>query len=334
LLVFFAIVSVELIHSKNVQMFIDGKHDGGPWCEIAFSSVWNATIYYFQTLVAGDAWSTCAMPLIYEYPYLLILFVAAFACVQLGFTNLILAVVVDAAASGREANREHKVAAKKHAQEEAVEELHGIIQVCDTDASGEVTLKEMQNAFDSMPAFEHIFKVLDIDRQDIEEVFNLMDTDGSGSLSYDEFVQSMKKCQLQDPRMTTMLLRLQASRISQALPIGNSISSSPTRSDQGCPVSSPAEGSSHLLPAGGSQRETGKESKSEQRHSAQVVLADEVCALSHVVPSHVDEKIEHVLGTLQFDLRSRLGLCEIGEIAAARQGDVQQNCRGLSEHRA
>jgi len=213
LLVFFAIVTVEVVHPVNVQLMEQYPEEVSTWCAAAFDSVFHAALLYFQTLVAGDAWGGCIVPLIRFSPLVAVIFIAALACVQLAFLNLILSVVVDSAASSRESDREKQLRAKRHEEAEAVEHLREVIRHCDTDGSGEVTLDELKDGFQDNEMVEEILGLLDIRGDDIEDMFHLMDLDGSGTLSYDEFIDCIRKAEMQDTRVQLMLLSLQMQHI-------------------------------------------------------------------------------------------------------------------------
>merc|ERR1711971_883071 len=158
---------------------------------MGFETVWHVIILYFQTLVAGDSWGQCIRPMILAHEWTAFLFITALVCIQLGFTNLILAVVVDAAAAAREADASRRVVEKIQLEVNAVNKLHSVIKACDADDSGEVTLQELKDGLSEKAHVEQIFRILDIQQDDLEDVFNLMDVDNSGTLSYDEFIRCL-----------------------------------------------------------------------------------------------------------------------------------------------
>merc|ERR1712137_1107079 len=96
-LVLFAILTVDLMHAPTSRLNKDNE-----WCVKAFTSVQDAILFYFQTLVAGDSWGQCVIPLIRDDYKRFMVFAVVLVCVQLGFMNLILSVIVDAAAAVRD----------------------------------------------------------------------------------------------------------------------------------------------------------------------------------------------------------------------------------------
>jgi voltage-gated sodium channel len=103
-----------LVIVQYVQPFIAQlPADTEPWCLEAYSSVEKCVVLLFQTIITGDNWGTCSVPIIVRHPEAFFLFAGAFVTVQTGFVNLILAVIVDAAATAREEDSMEKLSAKK-----------------------------------------------------------------------------------------------------------------------------------------------------------------------------------------------------------------------------
>merc|ERR1719343_173040 len=99
LLGIWSLLAVELLGPISRELWTEGGRD--QWCGEAFQTVARSTLLFFQTLVAGDSWGECAIPIINQEPLTYIIFSIALVTVQLGFTNLILAVIVDKATQAR-----------------------------------------------------------------------------------------------------------------------------------------------------------------------------------------------------------------------------------------
>merc|ERR1719215_438339 len=95
-LLLWSILTVELVNHRNQLI----SHESN-WCYQAFSAVERCMLFYFQTIFAGDSWGVCTIPLIHENIAYAIVFAGALVTINLGFTNLILAVVVDRATTAR-----------------------------------------------------------------------------------------------------------------------------------------------------------------------------------------------------------------------------------------
>jgi len=217
LLVFFAIITVEVVHPVNIMHMEMHPEQIDPWCEVAFASVFNATLLFFQTLVAGDSWGTCVIPLIRIQPSIVFIFAVALSTINLGFMNLILSVVVDSAAQSRNAEEQALEAALYNAQVEAINEVGIILNQCDDDGSGAVSYDELVNTRKTSSTVEAMFDKLTIEVDDMQDMFNLMDADGSGSLTSAEFVKCIRNAQTKDMKVMIMLLGLQCGKIASRL---------------------------------------------------------------------------------------------------------------------
>lgn len=74
----------------------NGTFDECPECLRAMSSVMNANLLLFKTVIAGDSWGEIAVPVIEEHPATAIIFVGSLLTLIFGVVNLIVAVVVAA----------------------------------------------------------------------------------------------------------------------------------------------------------------------------------------------------------------------------------------------
>merc|ERR1711959_43308 len=83
LLTIWSILTVELLHPMNVDL----DHTETAYCREAFSSVADCTLLFFQTVVAGDSWGLCVLPLVKEHPLSFAVFAGVLFTVQIGFTN-------------------------------------------------------------------------------------------------------------------------------------------------------------------------------------------------------------------------------------------------------
>jgi len=207
LLIAWAMVFVQMVHPQNIKM----EH-ATEMCESAFSSVWMATLILFQTLVAGDSWGVCAMPLIKEIPLTYFFFMVSLVTVQLGFMNLVLAIIVDQAAEAREVSKEERIRRKRIADAENLEHWKTTMGELDADASGTLTEDEFMSGYD-LPTVSQTLDTLHMTSNDLRQIFHLMDTDKSGTLEYEEFVDQFYKAQSQDPAVYLMCIKLQVARI-------------------------------------------------------------------------------------------------------------------------
>ncbi|CAJ1362791.1 unnamed protein product, partial [Effrenium voratum] len=82
---------------EETHVFMDCEQ-----CLRAASSVMDANLLLFKTVIAGDSWGTIAIPVIEAYPGTAFIFVGSLLTLVFGVLNLIVAVVVDTFAEARE----------------------------------------------------------------------------------------------------------------------------------------------------------------------------------------------------------------------------------------
>jgi len=207
LLMFWSLIALEVINPINQEM-LDAQDPDNIFCREAFGSVFNASLLFFQTLVAGDSWGACIVPIIKYNKPSFVLFAAALVCVSLGFMNLILAVIVDNATSARDSDKEEVVRQKKAEEAAAIRKWKDVIASIDEDKSGSISEKELLSAFE-IPEVRHQLDVMGLDENDLHNLFKMLDQDGSGDLDYDEFINAFLKAQGQDLRIYLMMQKTQ-----------------------------------------------------------------------------------------------------------------------------
>merc|ERR1719253_1241336 len=79
----------------------------------------------------------------------------------------------------------------------------------DANDNGELTLKELQDGFQADRAFAMHLELLGIEFEMLPEIFSIMDNDGSGSLSYEEFVDTIHKAKSQDIKMLLTMVKFE-----------------------------------------------------------------------------------------------------------------------------
>lgn len=178
------------------------------WCHSAFSSVTGTVLLYFQTLIAGDSWGRCFVPAMLKHPSLFLLFSGALVTVQLGCMNLILAVIVDVSAEMREAQVVEKAARVRENRDRTIHDLQDTLQSMDADQSGTISLAEFKASMKKQNHIKDRLDMLGISEGEIDTMFKLMDYDGLGHVSYDDFVDVILKAEDQHAQMMNLNLKL------------------------------------------------------------------------------------------------------------------------------
>lgn len=212
LLIVVAIAAVELVNPVNRKI----QHED-TYCEHAFSSVWNSTIWFFQTTVSGDSWGHCSLPIIKAKPISFLCFGGALVGVQVGFLNLVMSVIIDRVADARACDAETKIREKEKEIERSRKRWFDMFDKLDTDGNGSLSLDEIIQGFDAMPNFSTDLKLLGIQRQDLPRLLKLMDEDNDQQVSMDELVTMFDMAVHFDNKMHQVTLGMQMRVIGQRL---------------------------------------------------------------------------------------------------------------------
>mmetsp|Transcript_159649 Transcript_159649/g.291326 ORF Transcript_159649/g.291326 Transcript_159649/m.291326 type:complete len:645 (+) Transcript_159649:68-2002(+) len=198
-IVVFAILAVEFLNPLKPEFSPTCTR-----CPQAFMSVFEAMAALFQTVVMGDEWAEVFRPYLAEYPGTVCLIVPMFVVLNLGFMNLIMAGIVETANQAREASFKKKAQAREQEFIALEHKFHDICRSMDDDGSGSITLKELLKGFETNEAFRTTLNAMDLKKQDLVAVFEILDKDGSGDVEYEEFVSELHKMRSSDSH--TMLV--------------------------------------------------------------------------------------------------------------------------------
>ncbi|CAK9096670.1 Sodium channel protein type 11 subunit alpha (NaN) (Sensory neuron sodium channel 2) (Sodium channel protein type XI subunit alpha) (Voltage-gated sodium channel subunit alpha Nav1.9) [Durusdinium trenchii] len=213
-IIVWAIIGVELLHPLNA-----GKiYPDTCWhCKDAFGSVQEAAVTIFKQIVAGDSWGEINEPLALEHPALIPLFFFMFMMISLGCMNLILAVIVERATEARENDQARKLQKKDAEREANMVELALLCDSMDVNGNGSLSLQEMLDGYDHNHHFNNLMQEMDIRRSDIRTIFNVLDGDCSGEVSYVEFCQQLGTCRKRDPVMMHSLIKYSVMEVQKIL---------------------------------------------------------------------------------------------------------------------
>jgi len=148
-----------------------------------------------------------AQPIIEKEPLTAIIFLSAFVSINLGMLNLILTVIVDRASEARADDESQRVIEKKNEFDRAKNKLTKLCARMDEDHSGCLSLEEFENGWDTLPEFQAIMRIMDVDKEDIKTVFNILDEDRSGTVTYAEFVDQLYKMKAQESHTLLIFIK-------------------------------------------------------------------------------------------------------------------------------
>jgi len=165
----------------------------GMRCQRSMTSVMEANLLLFQTVIAGDGWAEIAVPLIQAYPACAIIFMGSSLTLVFGVLNLIVAVVVDTFADARQNDVQNLAEEMEDEIQHDRKSLAKLFSRIDADGSGQVTLEELIQGARTNPDFQSRLRVMDIDESDLQMLFEMIDLDGSGAIEASEFVGPLSR---------------------------------------------------------------------------------------------------------------------------------------------
>jgi len=207
MLTFWSILAVEIAHPINMRLAERDMYVGCERCPRAFSSVMHANLTFLQQIIAGDSWGQVSVPIIEEEPLIALFFFAVLLTVNFGLLNLVLTVIVDSAQAARDADEQRKLADKSHEFEQAKKKLMSVCSDLDKDGSGELTYAELMEGIEYHPEFSATMALLDVNKDDMSIVFDMLDQDNSGSVTFTEFAEQLHKMKSQDDHTMLIFIR-------------------------------------------------------------------------------------------------------------------------------
>ncbi|CAK9064939.1 L type [Durusdinium trenchii] len=183
-----AMLIVEVVHPLVKDL--EGMNEE---CARWTSSVMEANLLLFRTVIAGDSWGEIAVPVIEAHPSTALIFVGAYLTIVFGVLNLIVAVVVDQFADARERDVLNLADEMERDQQIDQKYLQKIFDQIDKEGKGELSFNELLQGARKNPEFQSRLRVMDIDEGDLRELFQMIDVDGSGSIESHEFIKPLSR---------------------------------------------------------------------------------------------------------------------------------------------
>lgn len=212
MLLIFGMFAVEFVHPLVLEMEADGEFQDCEQCPRSFSSVSRAILYFTQTVIAGDNWGKVAVPVIERWPATAVLFVVALVTIQLGLLNLILAVIVERAVQARQDDSAIFLAERAQLFKSMKSRLVSMFNRIDKDGNGFLTEQEVLEGFRTDSNFADLFRTMGISQSEMAVVFQILNVDETGLLSYEDFVEQLYRMKTEDSS-TYLLFNLHSMRL-------------------------------------------------------------------------------------------------------------------------
>eukprot|EP00931_Biecheleriopsis_adriatica_P104680 TRINITY_DN79320_c0_g1_i1.p1 TRINITY_DN79320_c0_g1~~TRINITY_DN79320_c0_g1_i1.p1 ORF type:complete len:666 (-),score=137.86 TRINITY_DN79320_c0_g1_i1:4-2001(-) len=193
IMMMWSVLAVEMIHPVVQDLYDRGEWSDCESCRDAFSSVMLANLTFFKTCIAGDSWGLLAVPVIKEAPYLSLIFVGVSLTVTHGLLVLANAVVVDTFAEQRQKDEKMMAEEMELDLTEDIKFWTGVFANIDSDENGFVDLEELITGAKKDENFRSRLRILDIDENDLENLFGMLDADDGGTIDVEEFVTALSR---------------------------------------------------------------------------------------------------------------------------------------------
>jgi len=189
-LYFFAIMATVLI-AKSGTFRDASRNEASSIAQEHFGDVLQAMLTLFQVMTL-DSWTSIMRPLMKEEWWIAAFFIIFICVADLVLLNLVTAVIVENAFSAAQDDEDELAAQLDTEKEKELDALRDFFRTLDEDDNGCVTLAELEKA-KSKPRVRAILRMFDIKPQDIVALFAILDTDQSGELEAEEFIQGIRR---------------------------------------------------------------------------------------------------------------------------------------------
>jgi len=136
---------------------------------------------------------------------------------QLGLLNLIVAIIVDRAAGAREEDQELQQTLKEEELKTSYMRLQELFRIMDSDGSESLDLEELKEGYDENEAFRNILRLMDITRDDMETVFEILDQNHDGVVAYEEFVTQLHYVKFMNSHSLLVFIRYYCETLGQSM---------------------------------------------------------------------------------------------------------------------
>jgi hypothetical protein len=194
LLTMWSILSVEYLHPLIRNLTEEGYYSDCSHCHHAFKDIMSANLTLFGIVSGGD-WVELWRPAIERHPWTAAIIVCIIFTMVFGMLNLITAVIVDTAARAREADVMHMAKHKEFERQEAWEYFANLCLILDENHDGEISLQELQKGIREIPELSAQLSVLGVDDDDLQLVFDVLDSNQDGKITHTEFIRQLYKIQ-------------------------------------------------------------------------------------------------------------------------------------------
>eukprot|EP00746_Dinoflagellata_sp_MGD_P148051 gnl/MRDRNA2_/MRDRNA2_80327_c0_seq2.p1 gnl/MRDRNA2_/MRDRNA2_80327_c0~~gnl/MRDRNA2_/MRDRNA2_80327_c0_seq2.p1 ORF type:complete len:535 (+),score=83.40 gnl/MRDRNA2_/MRDRNA2_80327_c0_seq2:71-1606(+) len=206
LLTAWSILAVEYIQPLMSKLETEGFYEMCHWCPGAFRSIMHANLTFFQ-IMSGDGWSLLTRAIIERHPWTAVIFAGVIFSMVFGLLNLATAVVVDAAAAARESDIRRVASRKQKERDKAWKCFTDIVVALDQDDNGLLDMEELRKGIASNHVLGAYLSVMGVEEEDLSMLFDILDEDGNGELTHEEFITQLYRLKTIETSTTTFFMK-------------------------------------------------------------------------------------------------------------------------------
>eukprot|EP00929_Paragymnodinium_shiwhaense_P008224 TRINITY_DN11216_c0_g1_i1.p1 TRINITY_DN11216_c0_g1~~TRINITY_DN11216_c0_g1_i1.p1 ORF type:complete len:734 (-),score=126.01 TRINITY_DN11216_c0_g1_i1:44-2245(-) len=192
-LTIFGVLAVYFVRPVCRDLYEAGVFGDCEDCKTSFDTVMESNLTFFKTIIAGDSWGRLACPIIHNSAIAGSVLLGAWMVIYLGLLNTIAAVIVDRQALARVKDADYTATMQAEEMNMSMNALMILFRDIDAegDNSGTISMDELLSAYDASPHFRSLLNRMDVHRQHLPVLFNIMDTDDTDDLTFAEFVHGL-----------------------------------------------------------------------------------------------------------------------------------------------
>jgi len=191
----YAIVAANMIGRNSA---FDGVMIYDDTVYVRFGTVARSMYSLFE-LITLEGWDQVVRPLVEAQPLSIFFFGSFIVIFTFGMLNMIVALVVEKTMEQTRQMRELENRREARKTRAELKRVIGVFHQADDNSDESLTLPELKDAIEKNPVVAKHLKDMGIPSENVKELFNILDWDGSGEIQIKEFLEGIRKVQAELP---------------------------------------------------------------------------------------------------------------------------------------
>merc|ERR1712019_247078 len=161
---------------------------------VSYGNIVSSCVTLVASISGGLDWIDASWPLLQIHPMYLILYLIFVMFCVFGLMNILTGIFVANTKEVSQVDRDLVIRAQLKDRKSFANQLKNVLRSIDKDGSGSISKHELMEHLSSSEFYAYL-KTLDVTVSDAQGVFKLLDVNGMGEVSIDEFVLSLMRFQ-------------------------------------------------------------------------------------------------------------------------------------------